>query len=169
MLLAKAAAHVLNVPFATGDWRGLAQTGPGNLFFELLSVADFDLQAAERGIVFVGEMELLEAQDALQRLWQVNVSKPMDRLTIELGGILFVCGASFAGLDQAIVRLGRHPEQPIDVESLRAVGARPEWVAGLSAVAQVPTLDEENLKRIVECVDFAAWSTGRPVVERSEG
>jgi hypothetical protein len=57
-------------------------------------------------------------------------------------------------LDEAIVRLGRHPEQTITAESLTAVGSRREWSAALTAIARVAPLDEESLERLVNWADF---------------
>ena len=68
--------------------------------------------------------------------------------------ILFVCGGSFAGLDEAIARLGRHAEQPVGVEELTAVGVRPDWARCLAGIARVAPLDEGSLVRIVQWVDF---------------
>jgi ATP-dependent Clp protease ATP-binding subunit ClpX len=154
MFLAKAVAFALEVPFAAGDWSGLATTGKGNVFYDLLAAADFDIESAKHGVVYVRGIERPEAQDLLSRLWQKNVSTPVDGLSIEVGGVLFVCGATFAGLDEAIVELGRHPEQLVTVESLKAVGARPEWAAALEAIARVSPLEEESLERIVIWIDF---------------
>jgi hypothetical protein len=115
---------------------------------------DFDVESAQRGVVFVRGMERPETQEFLFGIWQENVSNPLGGLKLAVGGLLFVCGAMFVGLGEAVDQVGRHHEQAITVESLRAVGARPEWAAALAAIARVAPLDEESLGRIVGWVDF---------------
>ncbi len=66
-----------------------------------------------------------------------------------------MCGGTFAGLDEAIARLGRHPEQPVTIEGLVAVSAQPDWAGCLAGSARVPPLDEGNLRRLTEWVDFS--------------
>ena len=153
MYLAKALAYALDVPFGQGDSSDLAKSEKGNPLLNLLDASDFDMDAAKRGVVFAGGAERLDAQDALLTLWQQGVGGPVE-LRLDVRGVLFVCGGTFGGLDEAIVRLGRHPEQPVPVEALRAVGVRPEWAGALTAIARVPPLDEETLMRIVDWVEF---------------
>jgi ATP-dependent Clp protease ATP-binding subunit ClpX len=154
MFLAKVLAYALDVPFGAGDSRDLAKSEKGNPLLNLLEASDYDMEAAQRGVVFVAGTERLDAQDALLTLWQQGVGSPVPGLEFDVRGILFVCGGTFVGLDEAIVRLGRHPEQPVPVEALRATGARPEWAGALTAIARVPPLDEETLTRIVDWVEF---------------
>jgi hypothetical protein len=154
MLLAKAVAFALDAPFAAGDASGLTKVWPGNLFYDLLEAADLDLESTQRGVVFVGGLDRSEAQETLYQLWQKGITNPLGNMTLDTRGLLFVCGASFAGPDEAVARLARHPEQPVSTESLRAVGARPEWIAALSAVACVSAFAEETLARMVNWVDF---------------
>jgi len=153
-LLAKAVAFALDVPFAAGDSSGFGKTGSGNLFFDLLTAADFDVESAQRGVVFVGKMEVSAAQDAVLRLWHENVGNPVSGLRLNIGSLLFVCGASFVGLVEATRRLGRHPDESITPESLKEHGARPEWTASLVAVAHVPPFDDEGLTRVVDRMEF---------------
>jgi ATP-dependent Clp protease ATP-binding subunit ClpX len=154
MFLAKAVAYALGVPFAAGETSGLRKAGNGNLLFDLLAASNFDIESTQNGVVFVSGAERPDAQDALISLWQENVSDPGHGLQLDVRKVLFVCGATFAGLDDAIVRLGRHPQQPVTVEALRAVGVRAEWAGALAAIARVPPLDEQSLARVVKCVDF---------------
>jgi ATP-dependent protease Clp ATPase subunit len=90
----------------------------------------------------------------LLRLWQDNLCHPLAGWQLSIGSLLFVCGGSFAGLDESITRLGRHVEQPVRVEDLTAVGVRPEWAGCLTGIARVGPLDEESLVRLVQWIDF---------------
>jgi ATP-dependent Clp protease ATP-binding subunit ClpX len=160
MFLAKALAYALHVPFASGDSRGLTTTGQGNLLFQLLVASDFDVESAQHGVVYVAGVDQADAQGALMRLWQKNISEPIDHLQLDIRGILFVCGGEFTGLEEATSRLGRHPEQPVSPESLIGVGLRPECAICFTAIAHVTPLDEESLVRMVHWVDFGHVDKG---------
>jgi ATP-dependent Clp protease ATP-binding subunit ClpX len=166
LLLARAVAHVLEAPFASGDSSGLVQSVQGSadglpLLFRLLDASDFDVEAAQRGVVFVDGVDRPDAQHALLRLWQEGTCRLAEGLQLAVRGILFVCGGTFAGLDEATARLGRHPEQPVGVEELMAVGVRSDWAACLTGIARVGPLDEESLVRIVQWVDFRCYTGER--------
>jgi ATP-dependent Clp protease ATP-binding subunit ClpX len=82
ILLTQALAHVLEAPFAAGDSRDLSTSRHGSeegvsLFFRLLQASDFDLESAQRGVVFVDSSDRPEAQQALLRLWQDNSCRPV--------------------------------------------------------------------------------------------
>jgi ATP-dependent Clp protease ATP-binding subunit ClpX len=159
ILLARALAHALEAPFAAGNWQGLSNTelGPAEgsrLLLSLLEASDFDIEAAHRGVVFIEGAEHPEAQDALLRLWRDNICFPVKGIQLAVQGILFVCGASFVGLEEAIAHLGRHPEQPVRFEDLKAIGVQTNWLSRLAGIARVTRLDENNLVRLVQWVDF---------------
>jgi ATP-dependent Clp protease ATP-binding subunit ClpX len=167
LLLARALAHALEVPFAAGDPSDLVPSGVGTqqvplLFFRLLQASDFDVEAAQRGVVFVDGAERADAQDALLRLWRYQACEPVAGFQLVVGGILFVCGGSFADLEETITRSGRHVEQPVRIDDLRAAGVRSDWVGYLTGVARVAPLDEENLLRIVHWVDFRGQTGDKP-------
>src|SRR5258707_1346555 len=130
--------------------------GPGDVYIcgECTELCQAIIEQEKRRVVFVSGAERLDAQDALLTLWQQGVGGPVPGLQLDVHGILFVCGGTFAGLDEAIVRLGRHPEQPVTAQALRAVEVRAEWARALAAIARVPPLDEETLERIVDRLEF---------------
>jgi ATP-dependent Clp protease ATP-binding subunit ClpX len=161
--LARALAHALEVPFAAGDSHGLANPGCGAedvLLYNLLHAADFDVESAQHGVVYVDGVERQETQEALLRLWQANVSHPLSQLQLETRGILFVCDGTFSGLDEATARLGRHAEQAVTQAALAAVGVRPDWAGYVAAIARVAPFDDESLSRIVRWVDFSRVGSG---------
>jgi ATP-dependent Clp protease ATP-binding subunit ClpX len=159
VFLAKALAHALEVPFAAGHASGLAEAGKGNPLFKLVDASDFNVEWAQQGVVFVGGAEQPDAQDALLRLWHEGISNALSKLPIDVRGMLFVCGGTFVGLDEAMVGLGRHPEQPVTIEALTAVGARADFVRSLAGIARVAPLDEASLAQIVDWVDFRRSDT----------
>jgi ATP-dependent Clp protease ATP-binding subunit ClpX len=159
MFLARALAHALKVPFAAGDASGLVKTRCGAegalpLLYDLLVAADFDIEAAQHGVVYLEGADRPEAQEASLRLWQGQVEGAVGSIAFDIRGVRFVCGGTFAGLDDAVARVGRHAEQPITDAVLVACGARPEWVRHLTAFARAAPLDEDTLARLATAADL---------------
>jgi ATP-dependent Clp protease ATP-binding subunit ClpX len=134
-LLAKTIARILNVPFAIADATVLTEAGyvgedVESILSRLLQAADFDSVAAERGIVFIDEIDKISrksdnpsitrdvsgegVQQALLKLLEgseVGVppkggrKHPEQRLVnINTSNILFICGGAFDGIDKVIKR-----------------------------------------------------------------
>jgi ATP-dependent Clp protease ATP-binding subunit ClpX len=144
LLLAKAVAFASQVPFASGEVSDLEKSGRENPFFALLDAADFDLELAQRGVLFVSGVDLVAAQDTLLRLWRDGVYDGVyePAAGLRLDGILFICAGAFVAVDST------------SLDALKSSGARSEWVECLSGVACVPPFDDENWMRVVERVDF---------------
>ncbi len=119
-LLCETLSHALSLPFVTAEATSLAQTRYVNEEIEavlqrLVDKAGGDIGRAQRGIVFIDEIDKLKAADgqprggsgesvqhALLKIMEGSQVKLGDGTYIDTTDILFVCGGAFVGLDEII-------------------------------------------------------------------
>lgn len=178
-LLAKTIARLLNVPFTIVDATVFTQAGyvgedVESILSRLLQVADYDVEKAERGIVFIDEIDKIArkadnpsitrdvsgegVQQSLLKLLEgtmVNVPPKggrkhpdQDYVHVDTRNILFICGGAFDGIEKKIAqRLNAH-------------------TVGFDSVQNAKRIDPKNLMQYIEPQDLRSFGLIPEIIGR---
>jgi ATP-dependent Clp protease ATP-binding subunit ClpX len=149
-LLARTLAKILDVPFSIADATSLTEAGyvgedVENILLRLIQAADYDISRAERGIVYIDEIDKIArksanpsitrdvsgegVQQALLKIIEGTVSNVppqggrkhphQDFIQINTANILFICGGAFEGIEQIIEKRINRSKKTLGFQSVK--------------------------------------------------
>jgi ATP-dependent Clp protease ATP-binding subunit ClpX len=181
-LLCDTLARAIDVPFVTADATSLAQTKYVNeeietMLLRLIDMADGQIAKAQRGIVFIDEIDKLKSkagqqstsgeavQHALLKIMEGSLIKLSDGRALDTTQVLFICGGAFVGIEDVLASSRSYGFISVSDKSNQVIldrlnarikptdlvdfGLIPEFTGRLPIITRLQPLSKEMLVRIM--------------------
>ena len=147
-LLAQTLARILNVPFAIADATALTEAGyvgedVENILLKLIQAADYDVEKAERGIVYIDEIDKIARKSE-----NPSITRDVSGEGVQQA-LLKILEGTVASVPPQGGRKHPHQEKKLLPEDLLKHGLIPEFIGRVPVVVTLESLDEEALVSIL--------------------